>query len=363
MITVDKRIKLKAAPINFPLLAFMATVVASLAWSQVYRDPLVQSIGSPFVAVVSAAVIVFLPLTMLLVFNIVEDERWIQAMVWTFLAEGVVSLFLSLITDLGIGPTQMIRQLVWYNGLLWINTHGVFHLWHVSFALSLALFNQKLRGALKAALLVYAAGWVYWGFFLRTSWLAGWGAVVSVFRSKKMLLLILVALVIAGAYYWRTAFEAESEESGHTRLAAYEVNWRVTGKHVLLGTGPAGYASYYMTYFPFEGMATHNNYIDVIAQTGVVGLFFLLWFFASHVWNSFKIRRSFRGRGDFAECLSIAVLAGSVGCLVAMALGDWLFPFTYTQGIVGFDSAMFNWFFMGTIWALGYARNAQGARA
>jgi len=38
-----------------------------------------------------------------------------------------------------------------------------------------------------------------------------------------------------------------------------------------------------------------------------------------------------------------------------MALGDWLFPFAYTQGIVGFDAAMVNWFFMATTWALGYS--------
>jgi hypothetical protein len=46
-----------------------------------------------------------------------------------------------------------------------------------------------------------------------------------------------------------------------------------------------------------------------------------------------------------------------------MALGDWLFPFAYTQGIVGFDAAMVNWFFMAAIWALGYSLDLIPGRA
>jgi hypothetical protein len=73
------------------------------------------------------------------------------------------------------------------------------------------------------------------------------------------------------------------------------------------------------------------------------------------VWNGYKLRRQLRNRGDFAESLAVAALAGTCGCVVAMALGDWLFPFAYTQGIMGFDAAMINWFFMGSLWALSYS--------
>lgn len=139
-----------------------------------------------------------------------------------------------------------------------------------------------------------------------------------------------------------------------TRLAAYKVNWRVTGKHLLFGTGPAGYASYYMSYFPTEAMASHSNYIDIVAQTGLVGAFFYLWFFGAQAWSGYKLRLKLQGRGDFAESLTVAVLAGIAGCIIAMALGDWLLPFAYTQGIIGFDLAMLNWFFMGSLWALRY---------
>ena len=127
-------------------------------------------------------------------------------------------------------------------------------------------------------------------------------AVIAFLRSKWLFVVILVVIVIgAGGFYWRTQFQTESEVSGVTRLAAYVVNWRVTGKHLLFGTGPGGYASYYMSYFPTEGMASHSNYIDIIAQTGVVGAFFILWFFGVQIWNNYKLRLELQDRDDFAE--------------------------------------------------------------
>lgn len=368
MLMEDKRLSLKPAPTNAPLLAFMATVLISLVWGRVYRDVFVHDIGSPFVSVASAMVMVLLPVTFLMVTNLVQNIRWLQVMVWLFLAEGLVSLVISLVIDLGIGPAYTLYALVFYNGVVWVNTQGLFSMWYLSLALALALFHRQLHWVWRIALLVYAAGWVYWGFFKRLGWLSGWvpafaaAAVITFARSKKLFVVVVLVIVVgAGGYFWRTSFEAESAGSGRTRLAAYEVNWRVTSKHLLFGTGPAGYASYYMSYFPTEAMASHSNYVDIIAQTGIVGTFFVLWFFGAQVWGSYKLRLKLENRGDFAESLAVAVLAGTVGCIVAMALGDWLFPFAYTQGIVGFDAAMINWFFMGSLWALSHSLSLGNA--
>ena len=366
MLVLDKRLALKSAPINVPLLAFIATVLVSLGWSRAYRDVFVHDIGSPFVSVASAVVMMLLPATSLLVANLIDDVRWLRAMVWICLAEG----FVSLIATLDVGLSRSINQLLFQNGFIWVNTHGLFSLWYLSFALALALFNRQLHWVWRAILFVYAAGWVYWGFFQRASWLSGWvpgfaaAAVIAFLRSKKLFLVLLIVIVIgAGGYYWRTQFERESQVSGVTRWAAYEVNWRITSKHLLFGTGPAGYASYYMSYFPAEAMASHSNYIDIVAQTGIVGAFFVLWFFGAQVWGGYGMCRELRGRGDFAESVVVAILAGSVGCVIAMALGDWIFPFAYTQGIVGFDLSMFSWFFLGLLWALRHILTADMSAA
>ena len=178
-------------------------------------------------------------------------------------------------------------------------------------------------------------------------------SVIAFMRSKRLfLVLALIIVLVAGTYYFQTAFEAETRESGYTRLSAYAVNWRITSRHLLFGTGPAGYASYYMSYFPTQAMASHSNYIDIFAQVGIVGSFFFMWFFGAQAWGSYKMQRRFQGQDGFGRSLAVAVLGGTAGCVVAMALGDWLTPFAYTQGVIGFDLAMLNWLCMGSIWAL-----------
>ncbi len=361
MLVVKKRLTLKPAVTNMPLLAFMATVGVSWGWSRAFRDVFVYEAGHPLVSVAAALVIVLLPGCFLLVANNIRSVRWLRALVWILLGEGLIALVIDLGSFFGVGPMRALNMLLQTNGLIHINTHGLLSMWCLSFALALALFNRQLSW-IRVLLLVYVGAWVYWGFFIRITWLSGWvpgfaaAAVIAFLRSRWLFIVLVVVIVVGvGGYYWRTEFQGEFQRSGVTRLAAYQANWRVTGKHLLFGTGPAGYASYYMSYFPTEAMASHSNYIDIVAQTGIVGSFFILWFFCAQAWSSYKLRLRLQGRGDFAESLAVAVSAGTIGCLVAMGLGDWLLPFVYTQGIPGFDLAVYNWLFMGSLWALSYS--------
>jgi O-antigen ligase len=107
-----------------------------------------------------------------------------------------------------------------------------------------------------------------------------------------------------------------------------------------------------MSYFPTEAMATHNNYLDILAQTGILGLGLCMWFFFALIWLGYKLCCRLRGRGDFPEGLANAALAGTVGAVFAMVIGDWVFPFAYTQTIAGFDYTVYSWLFMGAILVL-----------
>ena len=153
-------------------------------------------------------------------------------------------------------------------------------------------------------------------------------------------------------YYLQTFLPQESATSLETRAAAWRVNWEITKEHLLLGTGPAGYTVYYMTYFPTRAMATHNNFIDIIAQTGVLGLGFLLWMFAAMLRVGIRVHRRLRGSGSFEEAFANASLAGLVGSIVIMMFGDWLFPFAYTQTIAGYDYIVPSWLFFGALLAV-----------
>jgi hypothetical protein len=347
MLVVDRRLHLRSSRTNVPMLAFILTTVISYVWSNAFRDPLVVVWGSwPFVQLGALAVFILLPGAFLLTANTISELRWLKLLCWSLVFFGALSLMHQL----------------FHIGLHFLNVRGLFSLWFVSLAYAQALFNRKLPPWLRLVLFGMTAIWMYIYFLTRVTWLSGWlpplsaFAAISLMKSKKLLLVFLLLMAVYVGlnwdYYAGNVLVAETHESGYSRLDAWEHNWRVTAKHWLFGTGPAGYAAYYMSYFPTEAMATHSNYIDILSQTGFVGLFFCLWFFGALGWTGYKLHLRLRGRASFSEGLANGMLAGWVGCIVAMGLGDWLFPFVYTQTIAGFDYAVYNWLFLGAILAL-----------
>ncbi len=347
MIFVDKKFSLAPAPANKPLLGFAAITFFSIIWSGLLRDPLADPANLSkkfvFVQIASALTMVMLPGVFLLVVNYIRNIRLFKWMVALVLVGGV------------LGIAFRFR----FFPIYLVNDDGLFTMWVVVIATALVLFNNNIFWGWKVPLLLIAGGWVYFRFVLQVWWMAGWLpsiivlAILAFMRSKKLFAVVLVIAAIYvmmnSDYYFGTVLGNETNESGNTRMTAWEMNWTVTGKHLLFGTGPAGYAVYYMSYFPNNAMATHNNVIDILAQTGIFGLAFVFWFFITLIWQGYKVCVRLRGRYDFVEALANISFAGSVACLVMMMFGDWLFPFTYTQTIAGFDYVVYSWLFMAVI--------------
>ncbi len=344
MLVVNRRFHFQSTPVNLPAFGFMAVVIISLFWSMAFRDPqMVVWDSFPFVQAASAVVMVTLPAVMIYAINFGQDEKLLKILVWFFILVGFVGA-----ANTFLGPR-------------FVNISGLFSTWVVAICLAMGLFDEGLRLPVRGALLALVLAWAYYGFVIGISWLAGWlplflaGAVITLIRSRKLFVLALVCIgifVLMRLDFFKEAFEAERNISGITRLGAWVVNWRITGQHPLFGTGPGGYAAYYMFYFPTEGLATHSNYIDVLAQTGIIGMIFYMWMFGVLLWRGFKLWRRLAGRRDFYEALAIACFAGTISCVFIMAFGDWLLPFAYTQTIAGFDYAVYSWFFMGVMIAL-----------
>lgn len=342
MLSIERRVWLYPSPVNFPLLGFMLVTVIALVWSNVFRDPSVVTWRSfPFVQIASTLVMVMLPAALLLFANNVKDVRMLKIMTGVVIIAGMLGL---------------IRN---YGGVnIPVDISGLFSMWAIALCTGMVLFNRRLPPWIQGILIVVTLAWVYWGFFLNVTWLAGWLpgfiAIGILFfkRSKKLTViagLLVVLFVALNTHYLEMVFSAERQVSGVTRLAAWAVNWKITSQHLLFGTGPAGYAAYYMSYFPTNAMATHSNYIDILAETGIVGFVLCLWFIISLTWLGWKLTIRLKGKGDFREALANAVLAGTIGGFVMMAFGDWLFPFAYTQTIAGFNYAVYSWLFMGMI--------------
>lgn len=354
---LDKQPILDASPLNGPAAGFSGAVLVSLVWSILFRDPLVF-VPASFIVVqtASAMIMIISPLLVLLVGNLARSERILQGMVWLMLS---------------LGPLGLVNGLFALN--LPANTAGLAAMWILGLASAQGLFNQQLSRRVRAGLLGLALGWVILGFVINISWMAGWlpgfaaGGVILFLRSKRLLLLVGVVLlvyVLTNEGLIQRWLGDETVTSGDTRLLAWEMNWKFTQEHLLFGMGPAGYAVYYMTYNPTDAMATHSNYIDLLAQTGLVGSAFYLAFFGVILWRGWVVYRRVRGRRNFQEGLAAAALGGVCGCLVIMAFGDWLLPFAYTQTIAGFNYSVYSWLFMGTIpaldWLTAHESEAQG---
>ena len=102
-----------------------------------------------------------------------------------------------------------------------------------------------------------------------------------------------------------------------------------------------------MTFFPSQALSTHSNYLDVFAQTGLIGSFFFVWLLVALFRTGFQARR--RWRAGFGSGFVNAMLAGLVGLVVAMALGDWFIPFVYNQTIAGFRYTVHSWLLLGAL--------------
>ena len=349
---VERRLAVRPSPINRPVFAFVAVMIISYFWSLAFRDPLMFIWSSfPMVQVVALLVNVTFPLLLLMVANKLNEPMWISRLVIIFILLGVTSIVLYF-------TNQTIHDWFMYRG-----TRGLFSMWVAAFALSLALFQRKLPTWLRVLLVGLVIVLIYRYFFLGRSWVSGWlpmfvALMVIVYQRSKRAFVILAVLgaiyvSLNFTYYFNNIVLAEEQEgSGTGRVELWERNLGHVANHPLFGVGPAGYAIYNMTYHPSDARSTHNNYFDVLAQTGIVGFAAFLWLFGTLIHLARRTRSYLDGRSDLLEAFSVATLAGGIATMVGMMLGDWVLPFAYNQTIAGFDNAAFTWILLGAMVAL-----------
>jgi hypothetical protein len=100
--------------------------------------------------------------------------------------------------------------------------------------------------------------------------------------------------------------------------------------------------------------------VDIIAQTGLVGLVCFLWLAVEIClvgWNMQK-----QEPDGFTKAYTLGVLGGVIGMLVSGMLGDWILPFVYNVGLTGFRASLYGWLFIGGMIALeGMQLSSRGA--
>ncbi len=331
----------------WPLLSFI--IIACISFGVGQLDWLPFAVHAPLGAQLGGlSIIVLSACTFLLVANQVRDLGWLRTITWTFLAFGTLSILLrAVLPKFGL-PTQNLTQQV----------GAVFYIWVVSLAFSQAWLNRDLHLGWRLALGGLVLLTLYNQLFLKYDNKSGWipalvciAAIIG-FRSWRAGL----AMIAVGAVAFlivKTGIVNSEDYSVSTRLDAWLIMAQIIKISPILGLGFANYY-WYTPLFPIRGYAvsfnSHNNYVDIVAQTGLVGLVCFLWL----LWELGRLGWRLREHvpAGFAQAYVYGALGGLAGTAVIAMLGDWVLPFFYNIGMIGFRTSMLGWLFLGGLVSL-----------
>lgn len=96
------------------------------------------------------------------------------------------------------------------------------------------------------------------------------------------------------------------------RLKLWDAAWQMSKEHPVVGIGPGNYAHFLKTYLPGTGrLDSHNSYLQMLAETGWLGLALYLLFFALILAVLNRIRNADPNgwRGNFARWAQLTIVA------------------------------------------------------
>jgi len=292
--------------------------------------------------------------------NVSDREPTLRFVTWVFLGFGGALALLRTIPGL--------RVLGWSIGTQAVH-RAPFWTVLVSLAGGQLLFNERLTFGRRVYLAAVLVASLYYAFFIERRSTSTWlGIAVSLalllwLRFPRLglgiLALALVASPIVGPMlYGFAGGSAEWESSGGSRLVLIGRVAGVTMRNPITGLGPASYRAYaaveplsYLGALWIDPLvSSHNNYVDLFAHVGLVGVGLFLWFIAALAASCIRACR--RVTKGFQGAYARSMLASLAGSLVLMLLADWILPFVYNIGLAGFQASVLVWLFWGGVVAL-----------
>lgn len=329
----------------------LAFLVGQLPWFPLARPaPMRAQIGGVMIFVLSLAAFA-------LAAHQIKTQRALQAMTGLFLGLGAIFAVGQMLPGLK-RPMFTLFQFG--------STTSQFWTWMVALALGQALFNRRMHPAGRLALAGLALATLYSSYVVIDGWKSGWtpalaAALALVVLRYPYAILGLAAGALAFGPTIVNGLLASDQYSAATRSEAWALIGEIVKVNPLLGLGPANYYWYtpLLRISGYYGIQfnSHNQYVDLIAQIGLIGLAVFAWF----IWeiSRFGWRLRQRAPEGFALGYINGALAGLAGSLVAGMLGDWIFPFVYNVGFFGFRASLFTFLFLGGLVALARILDGQ----
>lgn len=320
----------------------LAFIAGNISWNYFAgRASLASQVGG-------WAMFTFSALAFWLAANEIQSERWLKALVITFLS-------VSLLYLLG----YWVPQVSGITGRFFAagSVGSVFWIWMAVIPAGQAIFNRDLKLRTRALLVLIPMVSLYSGWRNR-EWASGWmpaaigvAALVWLYSWKLGLPATVAGVIIIAL--WKPEIIGELTQADQYSIftrgeAAQIILGEVLKVNPVLGLGPSNYY-FHTPLYPILGyyvsFNSHSQYVDLIAQTGFIGLGVFTWLAAAIFHQGFQLRGY--SRSGFAAGYINACIAGWAGMLVSGFLGDWVIPFVYNIGLNGFRASVLGWLFLG----------------
>jgi hypothetical protein len=360
MIIVDRRIHFVATSVYKPFILFLMAAAFSWLWGYAIWDWRIQAPGNLLLVQAGQYALFFLSITaFFLIINHPLSEKTL--IVWTLII--IVIGFATILPRL-LGITIFQNDLVF----------GAMFMWPFLLLWGQLLFNPKLN------IWMYVIGgglsllWAYWVYSQALPWKGGWvpavlGLVLMLwFKDKRVFAGIIIIgsllILLNWPYVNSELFQSEVSSASTIRPLFWWDVVRMTFRSPLFGLGPVNYRYYWQdpTFIPLSRIAygwhvwdawgynppSHNTFVDIFAQTGIIGFGLFLWGIVIALKTCFQVTR--RLQPGFTKAYSYAVICGFISmCISSFVIADFLIPYVYNITITGFRHSVYSWLLLGSV--------------
>jgi hypothetical protein len=166
-------------------------------------------------------------------------------------------------------------------------------------------------------------------------------AALVVFKHRRIYVLAAILLLVGaltvsfatspGSWKRVTSFQEKSISAGNGRTDLWTIAWRITKAHPLHGVGLGQFEVVEADYVQQPGLlkttnfivdkphVAHNTYLQILAETGVIGLMMFIGFLVGAIRAAWLAARRFEHLGDRTlETIARGVVVGTLGMLSAL---------------------------------------------
>lgn len=347
MLVVKRRFEFINSRVLLPVTILFFVSIISFGMGQVpwfrfaSQAPLTAQVGGFAIFALSIS-------TLVLAAHLIKDLQWLKVIVWTFIGFGAIYVTARVL------KISVVDR--YYN--VGFTAGSMFWTWLIVLTLSQVIFNTQLKVRIRVLLMGIVLATLYVALFQAYDWKSGWvpplvgiAALLGI-RFKKYIIFA-IPLVLIIILYATGKLVASDEYSWGTRVDAWIIVLEISRVNPLLGLGFSNYY-WYTPLYPIRGWRvsfnSHSQYVDLIAQVGIIGLLCFLWIFYEVGYLSWRLGNQLKD--GFARSYAYGVLAGVAASLMAAFLVDWILPFVYNIGFRGFRASILPWIFFGGLVSL-----------